>query len=217
MFLAVPKTLQTRRTISAGVSLKRSPSSPAQDLLGQASGLDLLAPDEGVEVGDEDRRGLEAVELLGRDEVHRPVVVVRVVGQQHAEAVADGDAGRDDEEARAEPLVVRVGQLVEGLPGDEHRHHHRLAGPGRHLEGQPREAVVQAGVLARMTLRALVSPMRVCGLGQVDRRLDGLDLAEEEAAARGPRRASRPAARGWRRGVRVALECASGPPPGGSR
>ena len=31
--------------------------------------------------------------------------------------------------------ILRVGQLVERLPGDEHRHHYGLAGAGRHLEG----------------------------------------------------------------------------------
>ena len=35
---------------------------------------------------------------------------------------------------------------------------------------------------ARITLSALVSPMRLGRLGQVDRRLGGLDLAEEEPA-----------------------------------
>src|SRR5439155_26632800 len=61
------------------------------------------------------------------------VVVVRVGREQDAEAVADGDAGRDDEEGVGEPLVVRVAALVEHLPGDEHGHHDRLAAAGRHL------------------------------------------------------------------------------------
>ena len=39
------------------------------------------------------------VELLGGEEVHDAVVVAGVVGKQHAEPVADGDAGGDDEEA----------------------------------------------------------------------------------------------------------------------
>ena len=70
-----------------------------EDLLGQRRRLLLLAADEGVVVGDLDRRRLEPVQLLRRDEVHRPVEGLRIVGQQHAEAVADGDARRDDQEA----------------------------------------------------------------------------------------------------------------------
>ena len=38
--------------------------------------------------------------------------------------------------------VLRVGQLVERLPGDEHRHDDGLAGAGRHLEGHARQAGV---------------------------------------------------------------------------
>ena len=71
---------------------------PGQDRLGELAGRDLLAQLEGVEVGDHDLGLAELLQQVGRHEVALAVVVVRVVGQQHAQPVADGDAGRDDQE-----------------------------------------------------------------------------------------------------------------------
>jgi hypothetical protein len=61
--------------------------------------------------------GEEFAGLLG-DEVELAIDGLGVVGKQDAEAVADGDAGSDDEEAVGEAAVVGVGEAVEGLPGD---------------------------------------------------------------------------------------------------
>ena len=78
----------------------------------------LLAQQEGVEVGDDDLGLAQLLQLVGRHDVALAVVVLRVVGQQHAQPVADRDAGRDDQEGVGEAGVLRVGQLVERLPGD---------------------------------------------------------------------------------------------------
>ena len=40
------------------------------------------------------------------------VVVFRVVGQQHAQAVADGDAGSDDQESVGEAVVLGLASLL---------------------------------------------------------------------------------------------------------
>ena len=153
-----------------------------QDALGQLAGRDLLAQQEGVEVGDHDLGAVEPFHQLGRHHVELAVVVVGVVGQQHAQAVADGDARRDDEERVAEAGVLRVVDLVERVPGDEHRHDHRLAAAGGHLEGH----AVELGVGGLVGLAQLVGQVLLAGLadalGEVDRRLGRLDLAEEEAA-----------------------------------
>lgn len=61
------------------------------------------------------------------------VSVLGVVGQEHPEPVADRDAGNDDEERVGEPAIFRVGDLVQGVPGDEHGHDDRLARAGWHL------------------------------------------------------------------------------------
>ncbi len=67
------------------------------------------------------------------------VVAVRVVRLEHAQAVLDGDAGRDDEEAAGEALALRPADGVDGLPGDEHGHDRGLAGAGGQLEGEPHQ------------------------------------------------------------------------------
>ncbi len=177
-----------------------------EDLLGQCRCLLLLPSDEGVVVGDLDRRRLESVQLLRRHEVHRPVEGLGIVGQEHAEAVADGDPRRDDEEAGAEPLVVRVGELVERLPGDQHPHHDGLARTRGHLECEPGQRVVESGVLGPDDVERLRIAQLVSGLGQVDRSLGRLQLTEEQAtvAVLGPPVGEQ--LLGDRRRVGVALE-----------
>ena len=64
----------------------------AENLLGQLVGLDQLPDLEGVEVGDEDLGPAELPDQVGRDEVAEPVVVLGVVGPEHPQPVADGDA-----------------------------------------------------------------------------------------------------------------------------
>ena len=95
VLLACRSSRQTRRTIWSGVSVNGlgvAVGRPGSHFV-ELAGLDLLAQLEGVEVGDEDL-GLACrpVELLGRDDVALAVVVLRVVGQQDAQPVADGDA-----------------------------------------------------------------------------------------------------------------------------
>ena len=120
------------------------------------------------------------LELLGRDDVALAVVVVRVVRQQDAQPVADGDAGGDDQEGVGEAGVLRVGELVERLPGDEHGHDDRLAGAGGHLERDARQAGVRGVVgLADVVLDPGVAVL-LGDLGDVDDRFEGFDLAEEE-------------------------------------
>ena len=181
MFFLVPSARQTRRTIWSGVSLNRSrsPSGPARTFFVSDAASKRVAPDEAVEVGDLDLRGLQRLELVRREEVALLVVVAGEVRPQDLEAVADGDARRDDEEGVGEPLVLGVGELVERLPGDEHGHDDGLAGAGRHLERDAVEpGVARLAVLAELVLDP---GLAVAGdLGQEDRGLEGLDLAEEE-------------------------------------
>ena len=135
-----------------------------------------------MEVGDRDLGAAKLGHQLGRHHVELAVVVVWVTGQEHAEAVSDGDARRDDQEGVGEARILRIGELVERLPGDQHRHDDGLAGAGRHLEGDAIER--RAGVLGGPLEVVLQPGVAVLPghLGEVDRRLERLDLAEEEAS-----------------------------------
>jgi len=160
------------------------PSAPLQQEAGPLPNGFPLAPAEGVVVRDHDARLTEHGEELRRRQLALAVVAVRIVRLQHAQPVADRDAGGDDEEAAREARAGGVAHRVDRLPGDDHRHHGGLAGPRRELERDPPETGVRvlAGALQRaqqFARPAIAAPGR--HLGQPDQRLHGLDLAEEGA------------------------------------
>ena len=140
-----------------------------------------LAPPEGVVVGDDDPGPPEVAEHVRRDQLAAAVVAVRVVRLQHPQPVADGQAGGDDEEPAPEAPAAGPAHRVDRLPGDDHRHHGGLAGPGRQLQGQPRQPRVGPGVgrfeVVEERPLAPAPPRR--DLREPDQRLDRLDLAEE--------------------------------------
>jgi hypothetical protein len=151
---------------------------------GQAARGALLAEPEGVEVGDDDPRRPQVSSVLHGNDGEGLVVVVGVGRQQHAQPVADGHAGGDDEEGVGEPLVVRVAALVEYLPGDAPGHPDRLAAAGRHLAG----AAEQLGPrLVRLLPQVLLDPVvAVPGLlrdlRDEDERCERLELTEAPRA-----------------------------------
>ena len=102
--------------------------------------LHALAAHEGVEVGDEDLGAAEVRQHVRGDEFAAGVVALRVVRQQHAQAIADGDAGRRHQKAAGEARAVRTAHRVHRLPGDEHGHHRRLARAGGELQREAAEA-----------------------------------------------------------------------------
>ena len=61
----------------------------------------------------------EQVAQLGRHDIALAVIVLRVVGQQHAQPVADGDAGRDDQgkvsEKRASCGLARLLRVCQAM------------------------------------------------------------------------------------------------------
>ena len=174
-----------------------------------------LAPPEGVEVGDDDPGAVEVGEHVRRDELAAAVVAVRVVRLQHAETVADRQARGDDEESAAEAPAAGMAHRVDRLPGDDHRHHGGLAGPGRELERQPGQARVGPGVgrleVVEEGLRAAAEPRR--GLGEPDQRLDRLDLAEEGPEAAEAVVAPVPQQAGRLRGGAPIVRVRQRPPP----
>ncbi len=95
-----------------------------------------------MEVGDDHLGLAQFRQQVGRNQVMLAVIVVGIVGQQHPQPVADGDAGRDDQEGIRKAGILRIGHLVQSMPGDQHRHHQRLAAAGGHLEGN----AIQQGI-----------------------------------------------------------------------
>ena len=122
--------------------------------------LQPLAALEGVVVRDDDPRLLHVLEQVVRDQLARAVVVVGVVRLQHAQAVPDRQTRRDDEEAAREVLAARPAHGVQRLPGDEHRHHGRLAGAGGELQREALELRIGLGVDAPSGSRAAACPPR---------------------------------------------------------
>ena len=148
--------------------------------LGQVERLPSL---EGVVVGDDDLRLVELAEHVGRHEFAAGVVAVRVVRLKDAQAVADGDARRHDEEAAGEPGARGAADGVHGLPSDQHGHHGGLAGAGGELQGHAGEPWIRCFGRPVNLVQESAPPVadRRRDFGEPDRGLDGLDLAEERA------------------------------------
>ena len=147
---------------------------------------------EDVIVGDDDFRPPHVAEHIVGHEVAALVVVVRVVGQQHAQAVADSNSGRDDEELVGERARLGAARRVDRLPDDQHRHHRRLARAGRQFQSDPqqlrvgplvRPLQVQADILEFLRDPGASLPQDLGDLRQPDHGLDRLHLAEEGADA----------------------------------
>ena len=95
------------------------------------------------------------------------VVAVRVVRLQHAQPVLDRDAGRDDEEAAREALAARAAHRVDRLPGDEHRHHGRLAGAGGELQREARSSGLASALAVVEVLEEPLAVADRCGATSV--------------------------------------------------
>ncbi len=122
--------------------------------------LDALAQLEGVVVGDDDLGLVEVVEHVARDELAAGVVAVGVVGLQDAQAVLDGEAGRDDRGSRAvNCLLPGAAHGVDRLPGDQHRHHGGLAGAGGELQRQAQLGVGVALAFSRCSRNSLAADL----------------------------------------------------------
>ncbi len=145
-----------------------------------------FAPLEGVEVRDDDPRPVDIADHVRRHQAAPTVVVVRVVRLEHAQPVADRDSRCHDQEAAREVRAVRPSHGVDRLPGDQHRHDHRLAGAGGELEREARQVtVLRVDFLQTLqeSAAAGVPPLR-CDLGQPNRGLHRFHLAEKGSDVR---------------------------------
>ena len=138
---------------------------------------------EGVVIRDDDPGFTDLRKHVPRDEFAGFVITVGVVRLQDAEAVFNGEAGGDDEEAARKLRTAGAACGIDGLPGHEHGHHGGFAGSCGELEGKPEKfgVCVVIGVFK-------VLDKGVAGLacfrrdfGKPDGGFDCLDLAEERA------------------------------------
>lgn len=181
MFFLVPSSRQTRRAISSGVAVNGLWACVSgKDRLGELAGRNLLSTQERVEVRDDDLRSADGIAHIGRNDIPPAVVVLGIARQQHAQTITNGDARPDDEERIGKPGILGIVRLVEDMPCDQKRHYGRLPSAGSHLESHAVELRV---VILRDLPQAVLNPsvvVLVRDLSQVDDRLDGLKLAEEE-------------------------------------
>ena len=88
--------------------------------------------------------------------------------------------GRNDQESVGEAGVLRVGELVQRLPGDEHGHDNRLAAAGGHFVSDAGQAGVGRVVGGSQVVFDPGIAILPCDLVQVDGGFERLDLAEEQ-------------------------------------
>ena len=138
-----------------------------------------------MEVGDEDLGAAEVLQHVRRHKFAAGVVALRIVRQQHAQTVADGDAGRHHQEAPREARAVRAVYGVHRLPSDEHGHHGGLAGAGGELQRQAVEAWVRlvVGVLQVIEEAPRLTAELRRHFHQPDGGFGGFHLAEERPDA----------------------------------
>ncbi len=90
---------------------------------------------------------------------------------KHLQPLLDRQPRRDNEHGLGEFLAGRVGQRVQDLPSDDHRHDRGLAGTGRHFVAQPLPLPAVAGYrYALLECRVSLHPP--------NQGFDGFQLAE---------------------------------------
>ena len=67
------------------------------------------------------------------------VVAIGVVRIQHPQAIPNGNAGGDNEKAPREATAAGMAHGIDGLPGDDHGHHHCFARPRGQLQGHAQQ------------------------------------------------------------------------------
>ncbi len=108
--------------------------------------LHAFAQLEGVVVGDDDFCPFQIGKHILGNQLAACIVGVRVIGLKHTQTVANGQAGRDNQEAACEFFAGGATYGIDGLPGDEHGHDGCLAGARGQLQGQAHEIRIGVAV-----------------------------------------------------------------------
>ena len=90
-------------------------------------------PVERVPVADNDLALAQLVEQRGGNNAKRLVVVLRVGRVEDRQAALDRQPRRDDQDVCGKSGILRMGGLIQDVPGNDHAHDNGLAGAGRHL------------------------------------------------------------------------------------
>jgi len=125
-------------------------------------------------VGDLKPALLQPLQHPARHQAKLLIVVAGLPGEEHLQAFSDGEIGAYQEHRIGEAAVLRIGQLVQHLPGNDHAHKDGLAGASSHLTGVPGKAVVLGDDDALLFGGG--------GFDEPDEGLGGFPLAEEEPA-----------------------------------
>jgi len=115
------------------------------------------------------------------DELTTLVVAVRVVGLEHAQAVANGQAGSHDQESACELLAIGPAHRIDGLPGDQHCHYGGFACTRGKLERQPHQLGIGVIIGIGQVFQKLASGLTGlrCHFRKPDSNFDGFDLTKE--------------------------------------
>src|SRR5260370_17322818 len=103
------------------------------------------------------------------------IEVFGVGGFEHMQARFHGEAGGDYENIFGVALVLRVGDFVQDLPGDEHGHDDGFARAGGHFGAE-------AGGVSAVRGDVNAGALGGGGFGEPDEGFYGFGLAEEKAA-----------------------------------
>ena len=145
--------------------------------------LDALTRLEGVVIRDDDLGALQVAAHVAGHQFAPLVVAVGVIGLQHAQPVFDGQARRDQQKPACELLAVGAAYRIDGLPGNQHRHHGGFASARRELKGQAHQLgiriVVGCGQVVDEDLAGLAEVWR--HFRQPDCCLYSFDLTEKGA------------------------------------
>ena len=129
--------------------------------------LHALAKFERVIIRDDDLRAVDVFEHVGRYELTRLIVAIRIVGLENPQPVLDRKTRRHDEKSAREPLALRVANRVDCLPSDDHRHDGRLAGAGREFQCDAQELGVCGDIRVVDPLENPLSRAPSCGATSV--------------------------------------------------
>ena len=94
---------------------------------------------ESVVIGNHDFGAADFVQHVAGNEFAIFVVTIRIVGLKNAQPIFDREPWSNHKKAARETFTLRMPHSVDGMPGDEHRHHRGLTSTGGELKRKPHQ------------------------------------------------------------------------------